>query len=62
MLEEVTIACPYCGEEFTVLIDSSAGNQSYYEDCAVCCQPIFFRVWVEEQGKLPCVETFREDE
>ena len=32
------IHCPFCGEAMTILIDLSAGSQSYVEDCQVCCQ------------------------
>ncbi|HLT89606.1 MAG TPA: CPXCG motif-containing cysteine-rich protein [Woeseiaceae bacterium] len=34
------IRCPYCGERLDIVIDVSAGGQSYVEDCAVCCRPI----------------------
>ena len=34
------IDCPYCGEVIEILIDDSAGEQDYYEDCFVCCRPI----------------------
>ena len=34
------IACPYCGEAIDIVVDISAGGQSYIEDCQVCCQPI----------------------
>lgn len=34
------LTCPHCWEAITVLIDLSAGSQSYYEDCSVCCRPI----------------------
>ena len=34
------ISCPYCGEVFSVQVDSSAGEQAYIEDCQVCCRPI----------------------
>jgi len=34
------VACPYCGEVTTVGVDPGGGNeQSYVEDCQVCCQP-----------------------
>jgi transposase-like protein len=37
---ETTVVCPYCGEESTILIDQSAGDeQQYVEDCQVCCKP-----------------------
>jgi len=34
------IDCPYCGEIIEILVDDSAGEQDYYEDCSVCCRPI----------------------
>ena len=41
---EVTIDCPYCGAQFSALIDYSAGECDYIEDCAMCCQPIEFHL------------------
>ncbi|MDA0178397.1 MULTISPECIES: CPXCG motif-containing cysteine-rich protein [Mesoflavibacter] len=32
--------CPYCWEEISMLLDSSVTNQTYVEDCEVCCNPI----------------------
>jgi len=32
--------CPFCGESISLLVDLSAGAQSYIEDCQVCCQPM----------------------
>lgn len=34
------ITCPHCWETITVWLDLSAGSQSYYEDCPVCCRAI----------------------
>lgn len=39
-LLERNIGCPYCGETQTIVLDLSAGGQSYVEDCQVCCQPM----------------------
>ena len=37
---QATVACPYCGEDNTVFIDETAGEeQQYVEDCPVCCKP-----------------------
>ncbi len=36
----VDLYCPYCGEPIDLFIDASAGEQSYVEDCQVCCRPI----------------------
>ena len=41
MLETTAeVACPYCGETITLLLDLSVDEQSYIEDCSVCCQPM----------------------
>lgn len=32
--------CPYCWESITMLLDLSVQDQSYVEDCEVCCNPI----------------------
>ena len=40
MLEEHKFNCPYCWQEISMLLDLSAGQQSYIEDCEVCCNPI----------------------
>lgn len=53
MLEGTRVFCPYCGEPFETLIDTSViGAQEYVEDCYVCCQPIVFRFDVAADGEL----------
>ena len=32
--------CPYCWEEISMLLDASVSQQTYIEDCEVCCNPI----------------------
>ena len=41
MPELFRLRCPYCGEQTEVLVDDSAGDQQYYEDCSVCCRPMY---------------------
>lgn len=41
--EEVFFDCPFCGAEISMLLDFSAGAQTYVEDCEVCCRPILLR-------------------
>jgi sarcosine oxidase delta subunit len=48
MPELVATACPYCGEPIEIVVDASAGDASYVEDCPVCCRPI--QVEVETNG------------
>jgi len=37
---EESFSCPYCGESISMILDYSAGGQTYIEDCEVCCRPI----------------------
>jgi len=50
MLPSADIQCPYCGEWIEILIDDSAGDQQYIEDCQVCCSPINIAVRIDEDG------------
>ncbi len=44
MLETQTCQCPYCWQPIETLLDLSAGDQQYIEDCPVCCRPIHFEL------------------
>lgn len=61
MIEERTVECPYCGEAFATLVDWSAGDQAYVEDCTVCCRPIEFRLSADGAGS-GTIDTLRDDE
>lgn len=50
MLEECVADCPYCGERIDVFVDISAGDQTYIEDCFVCCRPIQMTIVVEDDS------------
>ena len=40
MSDPQPLTCPYCGEPVDVAIDEGGGpQQSYVEDCPVCCRP-----------------------
>ncbi len=59
--DEGTYICPTCGEQIVIPLDRTGGTeQSYGEDCPVCCNPNqvhveFFtddeppRVWAEAE-------------
>lgn len=59
--KETFINCPYCGESIDVLVDDLSGEQSYYEDCSVCCAPILFVLTEDELGDIQ-VDVRRDDE
>lgn len=39
-------------ERLTILLDLSAGDQEYIEDCQVCCQPIAVSFKAEDDQLL----------
>jgi hypothetical protein len=40
MLVEVIADCASCGEPMSLEVDTSIEEQSYFEDCPVCCRPL----------------------
>ena len=58
-MNETEVECPFCGETFSTAVDCSENEQTYVEDCYVCCRPIVFRVQCED-GALVSVTTGRE--
>ncbi len=40
--------CPYCWQEISVVLDLSVDEQTYIEDCEVCCRPIQLRYSTSE--------------
>ena len=55
--EDISVACPYCGEEFEVHLTSEQDGQTQYEDCQVCSRSMSLHIQVEE-GELQ-VEAYR---
>jgi hypothetical protein len=44
--------CPCCGEAIRAVLDPSAGEeQTYVEDCPVCCRPLVLRVHFYDDGE-----------
>lgn len=45
------IQCPFCGQTFEIIIDTSVSSQRFVTDCEICCRP--FSVSVEsEPGEI----------
>ena len=40
LLVEVIADCPSCGEPMSLEVDTTLEEQSYFEDCPVCCRPL----------------------
>ena len=51
MDETTEYICPHCGESIQLAVDPSGGaEQSYVEDCPVCCNPNAIRVTFDRAG------------
>lgn len=44
IMEEQFFQCPYCWQNVSILLDPSIADQTFIEDCEVCCQPIEIHV------------------
>ena len=45
------VMCPFCGQVFELMVDTSVEHQQFTTDCEVCCRP--FRVFAEcEPGEI----------
>ena len=51
MTTEHFFTCPYCWEEISMVLDLSAPDQEYVEDCEVCCRPMVI-AFTEEDGEV----------
>jgi hypothetical protein len=60
MLESQLYQYPYCWEQAEALLDLSAGDQEYVEDCPVCCRPIVFDLRTD--GEQWSLDVRREDD
>jgi hypothetical protein len=44
LIEPAPVDCPWCGEAIDLSVDTTVREQTYYEDCPVCCRPMQVRV------------------
>ncbi len=51
MEEFTTLQCPFCGQSFETMVDTTVASQRFTTDCEVCCRP--FEVIAEcEDGEI----------
>ncbi len=48
-LKNQSIKCPHCGHTTNVTLDTTCGDQDFYEDCAACCHAIHLTMHIDEQ-------------
>lgn len=55
MESSVAIQCPFCGQKFDLVVDTSIPVQRFTTDCEICCRP--FEVFAEcEPGEVISIE------
>jgi hypothetical protein len=48
---EAEVSCPHCGETVIIGLDPGGGSdQTYVEDCQVCCRPWQVHVHYDDDG------------
>jgi len=51
MEKSVPVHCPFCGQKFDLVIDTSIPVQRFTTDCEICCRP--FELFAEcENGEV----------
>jgi transcription elongation factor Elf1 len=51
METEHFFTCPHCWQKISMILDLSIEEQSYVEDCEVCCNPIQIN-YTAEDGEI----------
>ena len=39
MEQPAVICCPFCGQQFELLVDTAIPEQTFTTDCEICCRP-----------------------
>jgi hypothetical protein len=53
-----TFHCAFCFEANSIFVDPSGGEQqSYVEDCQVCCQPNVLYITWDEYQHVFCIDS-----
>lgn len=50
MIEAHSVQCPHCWETIEIVVDPSVADQTYTEDCFVCCRPIILSIRIDADG------------
>jgi len=50
MEDEIEVVCPYCGEPGSVSAAPGEEDESFVQDCAVCCRPWQVRIRHRRDG------------
>ena len=51
LIQGQDVTCPHCWETINLTLDLSVPEQSYVEDCPVCCKPMLVS-YCADDGEL----------
>ncbi len=61
-LKEQRITCPHCGHHLFVMLDTTLGDQDYYDECPACCKEIHYNMHIEKKKKKVQLAVDSDDE
>lgn len=61
-LHQQTIACPHCGHHLHMSLDSSNGDQDFFDECPNCCHDIHIKMHIDELHRKLEVNIVSDDE
>ncbi len=47
-LKQQRIECPHCGHHLHITLDTTGGDQDYYDECPACCRDIHLNMHIDE--------------
>jgi len=47
-VKQQRITCPHCGHHMFVMLDTSLGDQDYYDECPSCCKDVHLNMHIDE--------------
>ena len=62
MEKEHFFNCPYCWQTISMILDLSVEEQTYVEDCEVCCKPIEISYKIKDDTEINTFEAERMDQ
>ena len=47
-ISKLRIKCPHCAHHLFISLDTTAGDQDYYEACDACCNDVHLNMHIDE--------------
>lgn len=47
-ISEQTIRCPNCAHHIHITLDTTSGDQNYYDECPACCKEFHLDMHIDD--------------